>query len=108
MLIQIKTTKKHFYDENGNELVGDCAFPKPQQMVIRVSTRFNNTVNKFGGTLLHEMLHAWVNMLERKGFHTDEEREEDFILKAEQIIIREFSKKFGRKTNGSNSRSRIK
>jgi predicted metal-dependent peptidase len=51
-------------------------------------------VNTFAGTLLHEMLHAWVNMLERKGFQTDEEREEKFIRRAEKIVIRQFGKQF--------------
>jgi hypothetical protein len=94
MLIHISETKKPFYDEDGDELSGECAFLTPRRMSIRISRRQNRTINKFAGTLLHEMLHAWMNILERKGFNADGETEEAFVLKAEGIITRQFNKKF--------------
>jgi len=94
MLIRITESKRRFYDDEGDELYGQCSFQTPQRMSIRISRPLNRKVNTFAGTLLHEMLHAWVNMLERKGFQTDEEREEKFIRRAEKIVIRQFGKQF--------------
>lgn len=97
MVIRIRTTKRRFYDEDGDELVGQCFFPTPRSMSIVISRRHNRTVNKYAGTLLHELIHAWVNILQTKGFNPNEKIEEQFVLEAEKTIIRKFTKHFRRK-----------
>lgn len=93
MIIKIRH-KRRMWDENGTELAGECAMPTRSKQIITVSRSANPTVNKYAGTLLHEFLHSWVNILERKGFNTIETTEENFILEAERIVIRTFKKHF--------------
>ena len=94
MVIKIQTSRKRLYAEDGVELLGSCAYTTPERMSILISGQRNKSVGAYAETLLHELLHVWLNMLGRKGFNVDEESKEEFADKAEQSVIRLFNKTF--------------
>lgn len=98
MVITIRTSKRRFYDEEGDELSGQCSFPTPSRMAIRISRPLNRTINAYAGTALHELIHAWVNLLERKGFKPpSDEKEEQFVRFVEQTVVKKFNRTFKRR-----------
>lgn len=93
MIIKIRH-RDRLFTEDGEELCGECAMPTRTKQIITLSKKENKTINKYAGTLLHEFLHSWINILERKGFKTSEETEEKFVELAEQIVVAAFKKTF--------------
>lgn len=85
-------------DIDGGELAGSCDMPSRSKMIINISRKRNNTVNKYAATLLHELLHSWVNMLEPYGFNPTDEKEHEFVDAVEAIVVQRFHKTF--KTGG--------
>lgn len=110
MIIRIKHSKSRLMDKDGDWLYGFCTMPTPKSMLIKISGPDNKRRNVYAGTTLHELLHAWMNLLATKGFKVDEDTEEDFARLAESLVIAVFKKLFGRKNygNGTSLRSGIK
>lgn len=110
MIIRIKHTNRELLDDDGDWLFGYCSMPTPESMVVEISKRRNKRRNTYAGTTLHELIHAWMNLLALKGFKVGEDTEENFAQLAESLVIAVFKKLFGRKNygNGISSRSGIK
>lgn len=110
MIIRIKHSKRRLMDKDGDWLYGFCTMPTPKSMSIQISGPDNKRMNVYAGTTLHELVHAWMNLLAVKGFKVDEDMEEDFVRLSESLVIAVFKKLFGRKNyaNGTSVRSGIK
>ncbi len=76
---------------------GECAFNSKNKMVITIARERNRRLATYGATLLHELLHAWVRMLELNGFKVDDKVEHKFIYAVEQAVVRLFRDIVGRK-----------
>ena len=86
MTIKIRHAKKL------KDLYGNCAFPTASRVVITVNRQFNKRLATYAATLLHELLHAWIHILELNGLKVDDEAEHKFIYATEQAVLREFRK----------------
>ncbi len=72
---------------------GDTAFPAPGKIVITINRKLNRSLASYGTTLLHEILHAWMHILEINGF----DPEHDFVDATEKDALRHFKRVYGRK-----------
>lgn len=54
---------------------------------ILISRRAHKTVAEFGSTLLHELLHLWVNLLKIYGYRVRLKYEHMWIRAVEKVII---------------------
>jgi len=97
VIIKVRHVDRLIDTDDGKELFGSCDMHKRNKMIITISRRKNKTIDKYGATLLHELLHGWVNVLELHGFETTEDKEHKFIDYIEAVAIRKFLKTFGRK-----------
>lgn len=61
---------------------------------IQISKRHNKTVNEFAATLLHELLHLWVTILQTHGLKEGIRREHKFINKIVPTILNRLSKDY--------------
>ncbi len=78
-------------------LYGECDFSTKNKTVITIARSKNRRLATYGATLLHELLHAWVRVLEMNGFEIDDEVEHEFIDAVEQAVVQLFRDIAGRK-----------
>lgn len=55
---------------------------------ITIGMDGNRTLAQYGETVLHELLHLWIAILEAKGFKISEKREHKFIESVERMVTR--------------------
>ena len=69
---------------------------------IRVALKHNQTVAEYASTLLHELLHFWVDYLGSKGWKVKQREEHEFIEAVERGIYSRLKiLKKGRKRDAS-------
>ncbi len=71
----------------------ETTFPKPGTVVITISRELNRSLASYGTTVLHELLHAWMHILETKGF----DPEHDFVGAVEKDALRHFTRVYGKR-----------
>lgn len=76
--------------EKLRSLYGECHFVTKNKTVITVARSKNRRLATYGATVLHELLHAWVRILEWNGFEIDDEVEHEFLYAVEQAVVRLF------------------
>ncbi len=83
--------------EKLRNLYGECSFASRNRTVITIARQGNRRLATYGATLLHELLHAWIRVLEMNGFKIDDKIEHKFIYAVEQAVVRLFRDIVGRK-----------
>jgi hypothetical protein len=68
-------------------LCGLSTFKTNGDVVIEISEKKNPTVDLFSVTLLHEMLHVWLEVLKRNGATIDLRKDHKFITAVEKSVI---------------------
>ncbi len=86
MIIRIKHAKRL------KGLDGQTTFPAPGRAVITIDKSSNRTLAAYGATVLHELLHVWMHILQTKGF----DPEHDFIDSTEKDALRHFQRVYGK------------
>jgi hypothetical protein len=61
---------------------------------ILIAEKHNKSIGEFADTLLHELLHLWVTVLEHNGLKEDIRREHRFINEVLPILIQKFAKHY--------------
>ena len=67
-------------------LFGLTTFETNGDSLIEISEKKNPTVDLFAITLLHEMLHVWLEILKRNGASIDLRKDHKFITAVENSI----------------------
>ncbi len=86
MIIRIRSAKRL------KGLDGQTTFPAPGRAVITIDRSSNKTLAAYGATVLHELLHVWMHILQTKGF----DPEHDFIDSTEKDALRHFQRVYGK------------
>ncbi len=76
---------------------GESEFVSRNKMLITIARQRNRRLATYSATLLHELLHVWVWVLEINGFEVDDKTEHKFIEAVEQAVVRLFRDVVGRK-----------
>lgn len=91
MVIKIRHVEKL------RSLYGECAFTTKNKTIITIARQKNKRLATYGATVLHELLHVWVRILQTGGFKITDEVEHEFIDAVEQAVVRLFRDIVGRK-----------
>lgn len=83
--------------EKLRSLYGECAFVSKNKTIITIARQRNKRLATYSATLLHELLHVWIRVMELNGFKVDDDTEHDFIDAVEQAVLRLFKQVVGRK-----------
>jgi hypothetical protein len=67
-------------------LFGLTTFETNGDVLIEISEKKNPTIDLFAITLLHEMLHVWLEILKRNGATIDLRKDHKFIAAVENSI----------------------
>lgn len=87
MLINLKEVEKCRNGAYGNFLLRGAG-----TALITVSRKLNPTIDTYGATVLHELLHLWVTILRLKGFRVTDVKEHRFIYGVERAIFSQMKK----------------
>lgn len=71
-----------------NKAYGNFMLRGHESALITISLKLNQTIDEYGATLLHEMLHAWTTLMRKEGFRLSDKREHKFIYAVEDVIIK--------------------
>lgn len=66
---------------------GVVKYLSPQRVRIEVSLERNTSLAEYSLTLLHELLHVWLEIIKSNGAVTDKRNEHKFIYAVERQII---------------------
>lgn len=75
-------------NECKNKAYGNFMLRGHESALITISLKLNKTLDEYGATLLHEMLHAWTTLMRKEGFKVSDRREHKFIYAVEDSIIK--------------------
>ncbi len=89
MRLQIKMVQRCENDHRGEFIV-----KSNNQCEIQISKKRNQTIDDFAETLLHELLHLWVTILQTHGLKDSIRREHGFINSIVPKAIKELNKHF--------------
>lgn len=89
MRLQIKMVQRCENDHRGEFIVKSS-----NQCEIQISKNRNQTIDDFAETLLHELLHLWVTILQTHGLKDSIRREHGFINSIVPKVIKELNKHF--------------
>ena len=70
------------------DLFGLSTFETNGDVLIEISEKKNPTIDLFSITLLHEMLHVWLELLKRNGATIDLRKDHKFIRAVEESIVK--------------------
>ncbi len=70
----------------------ETTFPAPHKAVITISRQLNKSLASYGTTMLHELLHVWMQILLANGF----DPEHDFVDATEKDALRHFQRVYGK------------
>lgn len=68
-------------------LCGLSTFETNGDMLIEISEKENPTIDLFAVTMLHELLHVWLEILKRNGAEIDLSKDHKFITAVELAVI---------------------
>lgn len=89
MILEIKPVKAC-----KNKAFGNFILKGRNKALITLSMKLNDTVAKYGATLLHELLHFWMTELRKQGFKAGDKREHVFINRVEDRVLEEMKRTF--------------
>jgi hypothetical protein len=89
MIIKLKLVPKC----EGN-CSGICIIHSANVCEIQISKKRNKTIDVFADTLLHELLHLWVTILQTHGLKEDMKIEHKFIADVLPMILKKLAKYF--------------
>ncbi len=59
---------------------------------ISISLKRNESLAEYGSTLLHELLHAYLELLKQKGFKFTSKAEHKFIYAVEKVVLKQMKR----------------
>lgn len=78
--------------KNVNKIKGRCygvtKYVSKQKAVIELSLELNKDLAEYSSTLLHELLHVWIAILQANDAKLNKKKEHTFIYKAEREIAK--------------------
>lgn len=89
MQLQLKLLSKLDYGHKGEFIVKG-----PNKCEIQISKEKNTSITEFATTLLHELLHFWVTILQTHGLKESIRKEHKFINNVVPFILRKLVKSF--------------
>lgn len=69
------------------ECYGVTRFLSPSKYVVYVGKNKNREPGQYAITLLHELLHVWVDLIKRNGFPIDLRKEHPYIYAVEKAVM---------------------
>ena len=69
-------------------LAGLSTFETNGDVLIEISEKENPTIAEFSVTLLHELLHVWLEVIKKNGATIDLRKDHKFITQVEQSVIK--------------------
>ena len=69
-------------------LAGLTTFEKNGDALIEIANDENPTIAEYSVTLLHELLHVWLEVIKHKGATIDLRKDHKFIYAVEDVIIK--------------------
>lgn len=90
MLIKIlmKKTMIRTIGTKRYNLAGLSTFQTNGNVLIEISEKENPTIAEFSVTLLHELLHVWLEVIKKNGATIDLRKDHRFITSVEQSVIK--------------------
>jgi hypothetical protein len=83
MQLRIKLVPRCEHDHRGEFIV-----KSKNTCEIQISKKYNKTLDEFGATLLHELLHLWVTILQSHGLKEGIRLEHRFINTVTPMILK--------------------
>lgn len=83
MKLEIKNVKR-----SRNGASGNFYLRGRESALITISLEQNCTLAEWGSTLLHELLHLWVTLMQHNGLKVTDKREHIFIYAVEKKILK--------------------
>ncbi len=90
MIVEIKNTKNIIRKEGNKKytLCGLTTFYKNGKATVLISEKENTTIALFSTTLLHELLHIWLEVIKQNGATIDLRKDHKFITAVETSVIK--------------------
>ena len=86
--IQMKDTLTRTIRKKKWSLAGLTTFETNGNVLIEISEKENPTIAEFSVTLLHELLHVWLEVIKKNGATIDLRKDHRFITSVEQSVIK--------------------
>lgn len=69
-----------------NRAYGNFSIRGRESALITIALDKNKTMAEYGATVLHELLHLWIAILQRRNFKCGDSREHRFIYAVERVV----------------------
>jgi Zn-dependent peptidase ImmA (M78 family) len=85
--MNISISEKKRVRLQNRECFGVTKLVSDSKAIIHIAKCTNESPGQYAITLLHELLHVWVDMIKKKGFPIDLRKEHPYIYAVEKAVM---------------------